>query len=474
MSDWIDAETHADRALDWYERGRWAEAEAELRKAIALSPDHAEWHYNLGMTLEAAGRDAEALACYEHAVSLAPGQAEPLVAAGIVCNRLGRHAEAIDLCQQAIRLERTCEPAYAHKMESHLRLGDHDEVETTFYLAQADLPDPSAHCLAVMAESLMDRRLYERSEWCLKEALRHEPTMPRLRARLAAVFAATGRPQRALQLYLRDLRDDPGNIDTLLDFGELLLSQGRLPDASEKFRRVLELEPANVDAHYQLGRIAMTARRFEQAHLEFELVLKLDAEFPGIRVDLAEALLRRNRTREARLHLSQELDELRAADEKSSAEQTTADAVPAEAAARSASGLVRFGGLLLEAGQAREAAIVLERALARGQAGDADLYRILALAHFQAGERDRGVVASRRALRLDRRCIRSMHNLALAALEADRLVIADGWIRRGLAVDRHDIGLRRLRMRLWTASVLSAVRTGRSAPARLVRALIRV
>ena len=62
MSDWIDAETHADRAFEMYERGRWAEAEAELRKAIELNPDHAEWHFNLGLTQEAAGRDGRCTA----------------------------------------------------------------------------------------------------------------------------------------------------------------------------------------------------------------------------------------------------------------------------------------------------------------------------------------------------------------------------------------------------------------------------
>jgi len=79
MNDWQDAESHADRALDWFERGRWDEAEAELRKAIHLNPDQPEWHFNLGLTLEAAGRESEALASYEHASGLMPGQIEPLV-----------------------------------------------------------------------------------------------------------------------------------------------------------------------------------------------------------------------------------------------------------------------------------------------------------------------------------------------------------------------------------------------------------
>jgi tetratricopeptide (TPR) repeat protein len=446
MSDWLDAEAHADRALEWFERGRWAEAEAELRKAISLNPDQAEWHFNLALTLEAAGREPEALASYEHAIDLMPTQVEPLVAAGSLSNRLGQFRRALERFDQALRLEPACEPAYARKMESHLRLGEHDDVQTTFYLAQHSLSDPSAECLAVMAESLIQQGEHGRAEWCLKEALRLDAGMPRLRARLAAVLAATGRSQRALQLYLRELRDDPGNIETLLDYGELLMELGRLPDAAEKFRRVLELEPANVDAHCHLGQVAMHGHRYEQAHLEFELVCSLDPDYPEIRLDLASALMHRGRVLEARRILQDELDQLRAREEGRAARS----AVDREGAGEEGPGpaaLRRFGELLLTADMSAPAAVLLERAVDVSDRS-ADLLRSLALAHFQAGHRDRGVAASRRVLRLDRRCVRSIHNLALAALETGQLRMAAGWIARGLNVDRHDVGLRRLRMRL--------------------------
>ncbi len=165
MSKWFDAEEHADRALEMYERGRWAEAESELRKAIALNPDQPEWHFNLGLTLEAAERDAEAMPCYERAVELMPGQLDPLLAAGIVANRLGKYEPAIDWFQRALRVDSHCELAYAHQIESHVRLGDHDEAETIFYLAQQALEERSAHCLAMIAESLMQQRHYDRAEW---------------------------------------------------------------------------------------------------------------------------------------------------------------------------------------------------------------------------------------------------------------------------------------------------------------------
>src|SRR5690606_35779399 len=101
MNDWLDAEGHADRAFEMYERGRWAEAESELRKAISLNPDQAEWHFNLGLTLEAAGRDLEALASYERATELLPDQPDPLVAAGVVANRLHLSDQAVNLLDRA-------------------------------------------------------------------------------------------------------------------------------------------------------------------------------------------------------------------------------------------------------------------------------------------------------------------------------------------------------------------------------------
>ena len=164
MSEWFDAEEHADRALEMYDRGRWAEAESELRKALSLNPHQGEWHFNLGLTLEAAGREAEALSSYERTISLMPGQIDPLMAAGIVANRLGELDRAVELLHEALRIDPQCESAYAHLIESHLRAGSHDEAETAFYLAQQALPESSAHCLATMAESLMQRAAYDRAE----------------------------------------------------------------------------------------------------------------------------------------------------------------------------------------------------------------------------------------------------------------------------------------------------------------------
>ncbi|MBT5382583.1 MAG: tetratricopeptide repeat protein, partial [Phycisphaerae bacterium] len=52
MSDWIDAEQHADRAATLLESGRLAEAEAAFRRALAIDSAQADWHFQLGLLLE--------------------------------------------------------------------------------------------------------------------------------------------------------------------------------------------------------------------------------------------------------------------------------------------------------------------------------------------------------------------------------------------------------------------------------------
>lgn len=459
MNDWFDAELHVDRALDFFERGRWAEAEAELRKALALNPDQAEWHYNLGLTLEAAGRDSEAYLSFVQAADRLSDDGHSAIAAvlaaGLAASRLGRLEESETWLERALRLDPRSEVAHATTIDNLQRQGRYDDAVTAFYLAQQTI-DESAICYSAVAEALVAQGVNDKAEWCLKEALRLSPNLPRVRAQLGRVFAATNRPHRALQMYLRELRDDPGNIEALLDYGDLLVETGRLPDAAEKFRRVLELQPAHSEAHMRLGEIAIAMQRWEEAHLEFELVLKLDPGYPDARVMLAETLLQRDRAEEARELLEAEMERF---------DQWRDDQGQKTETERTASAddivdfgdVARLGRVLLQAGMPGEAARVLQAGLDLGN-DSPELLRHLAVAYFQSGLSGKGTSASRRVLRQEPECVECMHNLALAALEDGRLRIASAWIRRGLQVNRNDEGLRRLRIRLWWRAAVAQCR----------------
>jgi hypothetical protein len=107
--------------------------------------------------------------------------------------------------------------------------------------------------------------------------------------------------------------------------------------------------------------------------------------------------------------------------------------------------------VLLEAELPGDAAERLGAMLHRGLVPDTDTWRIIALARFRSGDIDGGRAASRRVLRHTSNCLRSIGNLAWAALLQGRLAEAAAWIRRGRRIDRDDDRLRSLRTRLWVA-----------------------
>lgn len=435
MNDWFAAEDYVDRALEFFERGRFADAERELRKALAIDSEQADWHFNLGVTLEAAGRDREALACFSRAAGLLPEEAGPCLSAGIIASRLGDADEAITWLERTIELDPINEHAYASLIENLARVGRHDDAETAYYLAQQTVEE-SAPCLAAVADSLIERDEYKRALWCLREAVRLVPNMPRVRGQLGRVYAALGQPHRALRLYLRELRDAPGSIETLLDYGDLLAELGRTSEANEKYRRVLELEPAHVEAHMRLGELAMATGRIDQAALELELVLKLSPGYPDARILLGETLLYRGDRDEARRVLVEEVDAHEANED---------DGEPVRTGSVGGPGDYQLMNLLLDAELPAEAARFGENLIQRS-GESADLLRQLAVAYFRAGKPDRGRAVSRRVLHLEPRCLASIHNLALAACHAGDYRQAWAWIRRGLGIHRADTGLRRLRV----------------------------
>jgi hypothetical protein len=98
------------------ELGRLEEAVASYRKAIALIPDYAEAHYNLGNTLQELGRSKDAEASYRKAIAFKPDYAEAHSNLGITLRELGRSKHAEASYRKAIALK----PDYA---DAHSNLG---------------------------------------------------------------------------------------------------------------------------------------------------------------------------------------------------------------------------------------------------------------------------------------------------------------------------------------------------------------
>jgi len=431
MSSWQEAEQHADRALEMYERERWSEAETELRKALEIDPDQGDWHFNLGLTLERVGRDGEALSSYEQASRLLADSVDPQLAAGSACLRLGRYKDAIQWLERVITLQSTIETAWAMLIDANASLGHHDAAETAFYMAQDALEEPSANVLVAMSGSLHSRSLLDRAIWCAREALKIDSTVDGGRLRLASALVASGQGQQASQILLQELREDPGNVQALLLHADVLAESGRTNEALIKLHRVLELEPANVDAHIRAGNFAMSEERWEEAFIAWGLVRRLYPGHPTACLHLAQALIAMQRPSAAGPLLQEFVEQM---DESSPLSEK-----------------ILISELLLVSSEPESATTLLEplqKTIADDNSLKVKYLRLLALSLFDSGSIDEGAAISRKVLRFEPDCVSSIHNLALAAMKNNRYRSAWGWVRRGLTVDPLDNDLRRLRSRL--------------------------
>lgn len=441
MNEWIDAETHVERAHEAYEDGRWDDAESELRRALAINPHKPEWHFNLGLTLEAAGRYDDAIKAFTDGHHLDATDAQTMMLLGVNFLRSGKPREAIEWLARASAADPSDVNPLVHAIEAHARNNDHDQAEVMFYLAQQINPK-HAGSYANLAESLLSRGMHEKAVWCLRQAAHIDPKMPLIHARLAQAYARSGRLERARQLYLRELREDPGDIDTLLDLGCLLVDMNRFADAGEKFRRTLELESDNAHARFYLADLAERQGQTDSAMEQFQTVLRLDAEFPGVRRRLAALLLHRGRPGDhgsAKELLTDELSDTRLRPENFVADD-----------------LEELGRVMLDAGLWEHALAVLQSP-ASIESPTPEALHLLGVSLFQTGRTVEGIRVSRRAVRLQPGLASALHNLALAHVALKRWNRARCYVRKLLRLNPDDSAMRRLRLKLLVLPTLTAL-----------------
>jgi Tfp pilus assembly protein PilF len=209
MNDWSNAEAHAERAHQFYEAGQWDKALVELKRALAVNPNQCEWHFGMGLTLEALGRHGEAAQSFERVLDLRGDDQETMINLALNLNRASEPVRAIKTLERVNRADPDCEKGYCLRIESYTRLGDHESAEQMFYLAR-QIVDECPDCYNYIAHSLMQRGQLDKALWCWHRVVRLEPYYPGVYAALARVHRRRDHHLRSQRLYLKQLRQDPG------------------------------------------------------------------------------------------------------------------------------------------------------------------------------------------------------------------------------------------------------------------------
>jgi tetratricopeptide (TPR) repeat protein len=124
-----------------YLQGNIAVAADYLSAAVAMDPNHARSHNDLGEALRVLGRHEEAIACYLRAIELQPDLAYPYGNLGAALHALNRDDEAINWIEQSIALSDNKAIAHCDLGTTLAWLNRHDEAIAQYRLAQSLQPD---------------------------------------------------------------------------------------------------------------------------------------------------------------------------------------------------------------------------------------------------------------------------------------------------------------------------------------------
>ena len=136
-----DAEAHNNLGNTLKELGRLDEAEASYNQALVLKPDYAEAHCNLGIVLHHSGKLGKAEASYRQAIALKPEFPEAYSNLGITLQEAGKLKEADASYKQAIELSPDYAEAHSNLGNMLKELGRLEEAEASYNQAIALEPN---------------------------------------------------------------------------------------------------------------------------------------------------------------------------------------------------------------------------------------------------------------------------------------------------------------------------------------------
>ncbi len=210
---------------------QFGEAGVQLRKALTLQPDNAEFHYRLAAlllqekmewktTLALDGRDDSTM----------------LV--------IGTGQEALDSLKKAVKLD----PGH---FKARLHLG------RTYY----------------------DRNLHQQARRQFKAIEEKDPNYPWLHYHLALLHSNVGKVQDAIRELEKELEPHPDHSQARLELGEWLVKTGQFKSALTRLSQVKEPEVDPVDLHYAIAKAHRGLGNPEQAVAEAQKCLEMDPEF---------------------------------------------------------------------------------------------------------------------------------------------------------------------------------------------------
>lgn len=240
----IQAEFKRALGLCLIQQGRYADAVAELTRALAIVPQDLHARNNLGAALLWLGRRDEAEKCFRAVLAASPEHADAHVNLASVLAEQGRTADAMAELREALHADSTHPEARRNLARMLVRDSKPGEAVE--------------HLRAVIA--------------LREDSLSHLD--------LAGLLMHDNKPEQALTHYRRAVELSPGEALPYREYGAALLRLGQFAEAAEALRKAVELGDSTGLSNRELGTALQRLGKHAEAAAEYARALERLGEDP--------------------------------------------------------------------------------------------------------------------------------------------------------------------------------------------------
>ena len=284
--------------LSEFQSGHLERGAALLCEAVALKPNSAAAHNNLGNIRKAQGRLSDAVESFGRALSLKPDYPEALVNRSSAGLALGRFAEALADCDAALKLVPGSPEARLGRGLALKELKRLPESLAAFDAVLAVRPQ-DAETLSNKANVLLDLGRPDEAVVALRNAVRLKPSAPGLHFNLGNATLALGEAVAALDHYDRVIDLAPRYAEAYGNRGNALVQLARLPEALASYDKAISLKPDYTEAHNNRGNALKEMGRPQEALESYDAAIGLNRGYAEAYSNRGIALKELNRPDEA-------------------------------------------------------------------------------------------------------------------------------------------------------------------------------
>jgi superkiller protein 3 len=304
------AETHAEKGLQFAQEGNLASAEEELRKAVDLAPGNAAFLSNLGTVLAMEKKLDESTTAFERAAKLnpadlgvrrylaanlwqlhryaeskknlliilkaKPGDPQASLLLGMVSENTGDYAAAAKLLASVPALVREHPESTVALARAYYHTGEREKARA--WLTELQKQQEGAQAVLLGAQIADEMQDYDTAETLLLSLPPDSSGQAAVRYRLAAVKFHAKHFEESRQILQQLIDAGQKTTEILRLLGWCYQEQNRREEAVHAFQDAIRLDPADETNYLDLGKILLAQRRLTAA---VELSKRTVNAFPG-------------------------------------------------------------------------------------------------------------------------------------------------------------------------------------------------